>query len=158
MADFKLTYATMFNPPEELHTRFDEALGALRVKVAEDLDLIRQALGDEHLQHLAPAPPMRGLTFLRAVPLSPEPCREGDTLPTMSRFLCCLALLLILPACVLAVGNSASEGPRHGRKPASASAAASRARAPSRTGSPAIRRTMLRPSEAASMTGRTRSA
>ena len=23
---FKLTYATMFNPPEELHMRFDEAL------------------------------------------------------------------------------------------------------------------------------------
>ena len=23
---FKLTYATMFNPPPELHTRFDEAL------------------------------------------------------------------------------------------------------------------------------------
>ena len=23
---FKLTYATMFNPPEELHTRFEEAL------------------------------------------------------------------------------------------------------------------------------------
>jgi len=27
MADkFKLTYATMFNPPPELHTRFDEVL------------------------------------------------------------------------------------------------------------------------------------
>ncbi len=30
MADFKLTYATMFNPPEELHTRFDEALKQVR--------------------------------------------------------------------------------------------------------------------------------
>ncbi len=30
MADFKLTYATMFNPPEELHTRFDEALAQVR--------------------------------------------------------------------------------------------------------------------------------
>ena len=24
--EFKLTYSTMFNPPEELHTRFEEAL------------------------------------------------------------------------------------------------------------------------------------
>jgi len=34
---FKLTYATMFNPPEELHTRFDAAL--LKVKAS---------LGKEH--------------------------------------------------------------------------------------------------------------
>ena len=26
MSNFELTYATMFDPPEELHTRFDEAL------------------------------------------------------------------------------------------------------------------------------------
>ena len=25
-SSFKLTYSTMFNPPEELHTRFAEAL------------------------------------------------------------------------------------------------------------------------------------
>ena len=30
MADFKLTYATMFNPPEELHTHFEEALTGLK--------------------------------------------------------------------------------------------------------------------------------
>ena len=30
MADFKLTYATMFNPPEELHTGFDKAVEALK--------------------------------------------------------------------------------------------------------------------------------
>lgn len=34
---FKLTYATMFNPPEELHTRFDQALAH-----------VRQNLGKEH--------------------------------------------------------------------------------------------------------------
>jgi 1-pyrroline-5-carboxylate dehydrogenase len=34
---FKLTYATMFSPPEELHTRFDEALSQ-----------VRQHLGKEH--------------------------------------------------------------------------------------------------------------
>lgn len=34
---FKLTYATMFNPPEELHTRFEEALAK-----------IKPGLGKEH--------------------------------------------------------------------------------------------------------------
>lgn len=34
---FKLTYATMFNPPEELHTRFEQALAKVKGK-----------LGDEH--------------------------------------------------------------------------------------------------------------
>ncbi|HEX2980632.1 MAG TPA: aldehyde dehydrogenase family protein [Anaerolineaceae bacterium] len=34
---FKLTYATMFNPPEELHTRFEQAL-----------DQVRSRLGQEH--------------------------------------------------------------------------------------------------------------
>ena len=36
-SSFKLTYATMFNPPEELHTRFNEAL-----------DKVRANLGKEH--------------------------------------------------------------------------------------------------------------
>ena len=34
---FKLTYSTMFNLPEELHTRFDEALAK-----------IKPVLGNEH--------------------------------------------------------------------------------------------------------------
>ena len=32
---FKLTYATMFNPPEELHTRFDEALVKVKAGLAK---------------------------------------------------------------------------------------------------------------------------
>jgi acyl-CoA reductase-like NAD-dependent aldehyde dehydrogenase len=32
---FKLTYATMFNPPEELHTRFDEAMKRVRGRLGE---------------------------------------------------------------------------------------------------------------------------
>ena len=32
MADFKLTYSTMFNPPEELHKGFDKAVGKLKQK------------------------------------------------------------------------------------------------------------------------------
>jgi hypothetical protein len=32
---FKLTYATMFDPPEELHARFDEAMRRLRGRLGE---------------------------------------------------------------------------------------------------------------------------
>jgi 1-pyrroline-5-carboxylate dehydrogenase len=37
---FKLTYATMFNPPEELHTRFDEALAKTRANLGQEYDMI----------------------------------------------------------------------------------------------------------------------
>ena len=37
---FKLTYATMFNPPEELHTRFDEALAQLKTKLGQEHGMI----------------------------------------------------------------------------------------------------------------------
>ena len=33
MSNFKLTYATMFNPPAELHTRFDEAITTLKTNL-----------------------------------------------------------------------------------------------------------------------------
>ena len=37
MADsFKLTYATMFNPPEELHIRFEEALGRVKAGLGQE--------------------------------------------------------------------------------------------------------------------------
>jgi acyl-CoA reductase-like NAD-dependent aldehyde dehydrogenase len=39
---FKLTYSTMFDPPEEMHTRFEEALAALR-----------PSLGATHAMHIA---------------------------------------------------------------------------------------------------------
>ncbi len=37
---FKLTYATMFNPPEELHTHFDEALAMLKVGLGREYGMI----------------------------------------------------------------------------------------------------------------------
>ena len=37
---FKLTYATMFNPPEELHIRFDDALGRMKARLGEEYGLI----------------------------------------------------------------------------------------------------------------------
>lgn len=41
MADkFKLTYATMFNPPEELHTKFEEALSELKANLGAEHGMI----------------------------------------------------------------------------------------------------------------------
>jgi 1-pyrroline-5-carboxylate dehydrogenase len=37
---FKLTYATMFNPPEELHTRFDEALANIKAGLGREYGMI----------------------------------------------------------------------------------------------------------------------
>jgi 1-pyrroline-5-carboxylate dehydrogenase len=37
---FKLTYATMFNPPEELHTRFDEALVKVNASLGKEHGMI----------------------------------------------------------------------------------------------------------------------
>jgi len=33
---FKLTYATMFNPPEELHTRFEDALAKVKASMGKE--------------------------------------------------------------------------------------------------------------------------
>jgi 1-pyrroline-5-carboxylate dehydrogenase len=38
--NFKLTYATMFNPPEELHTRFDEALKNTKARLGAEYGMI----------------------------------------------------------------------------------------------------------------------
>ena len=40
MANFKLTYATMFNPPEELHTRFDEGLAKVKASLGKEYGMI----------------------------------------------------------------------------------------------------------------------
>ncbi len=41
MADtFKLTYATMFNPPEELHTRFDAALEQVKAGLGKEYKML----------------------------------------------------------------------------------------------------------------------
>jgi len=37
---FKLTYATMFNPPEALHTRFDEALAGVKASLGQEYGLL----------------------------------------------------------------------------------------------------------------------
>ncbi|MGB8213120.1 MAG: aldehyde dehydrogenase family protein [Anaerolineales bacterium] len=40
MTDFKLTYATMFNPPEELHTRFDAGLVKVKAGLGKEYAMI----------------------------------------------------------------------------------------------------------------------
>ena len=40
MVDFKLTYATMFNPPQELHTRFEEALAEVRGNLGKEYGML----------------------------------------------------------------------------------------------------------------------
>ena len=37
---FKLTYATMFNPPEELHTRFEEVLVEVKSRLGQEHGMI----------------------------------------------------------------------------------------------------------------------
>jgi len=39
-AGFKLTYATMFDPPQELHTRFDAALAKLKSELGQEHGMI----------------------------------------------------------------------------------------------------------------------
>jgi 1-pyrroline-5-carboxylate dehydrogenase len=40
MADFKLTYATMFDPPDELHTGFDNAVDTLKKNLGKEYAMI----------------------------------------------------------------------------------------------------------------------
>jgi 1-pyrroline-5-carboxylate dehydrogenase len=40
MADFKLTYATMFNPPEELHVGFDKAVEKLKANMGQEYTML----------------------------------------------------------------------------------------------------------------------
>ena len=50
MAGFKLTYATMFNPPEALHTGFDQAVDSLKKNLGKEYAMIingKDVLADE---------------------------------------------------------------------------------------------------------------
>ena len=57
MADFKLTYATMFNPPEELHTRFDAAVKNTKAGLGKDYPMIidgKDVFADERFEDRSP--------------------------------------------------------------------------------------------------------
>ena len=55
---FKLTYATMFNPPEELHSRFEEALRQVRANMGKEYGMIingKDFFNDEKYEDINPA-------------------------------------------------------------------------------------------------------
>ncbi len=45
---FKLTYSTMFNPPEELHANFEKALGKVKGSLGQEHAMIID--GKDHLR------------------------------------------------------------------------------------------------------------
>ncbi len=54
---FKLTYATMFSPPEELHTRFDEALAQIKSNLGQEYGMIidgKEHFADEKFEDRSP--------------------------------------------------------------------------------------------------------
>jgi 1-pyrroline-5-carboxylate dehydrogenase len=57
MSDFKLTYATMFNPPEELHTQYDQALERVKAKFGTEYAMIidgKDVKADEKFEDHSP--------------------------------------------------------------------------------------------------------
>ena len=57
MADFKLTYATMFNPPEELHTGFDKAVEKLKKNMGQEYGMLingKEVMADEKFDDHSP--------------------------------------------------------------------------------------------------------
>jgi 1-pyrroline-5-carboxylate dehydrogenase len=54
---FKLTYSTMFNPPEELHTRYDEALAQVKSQLGKEHAMIvdgKEHFADEKFENHSP--------------------------------------------------------------------------------------------------------
>jgi len=57
MASFKLTYATMFNPPEELHTHFEAALAKVKANLGKECGMIinnKDVFADEKFEDRSP--------------------------------------------------------------------------------------------------------
>src|SRR5512137_1881343 len=54
---FKLTYATMFNPPEEMHKGFDKAVATLKQNLGKEYGMIidgKEVYADEKFQDRSP--------------------------------------------------------------------------------------------------------
>lgn len=54
---FRLTYATMFDPPEELHTQYESALEALKAGMGQDVPMLidgRDVFADEKFENRSP--------------------------------------------------------------------------------------------------------
>ena len=97
MSQFKLTYATMFNPPEELHTRFEEALAKIRPNLGKEHAMIiggKERFAAEKFEDRSPADTdvvlgifQKGSAAGRAATPSPrprKPSRCGATPPGRS--------------------------------------------------------------------------
>jgi 1-pyrroline-5-carboxylate dehydrogenase len=55
---FKLTYATMFNPPPELHTRFDQALARIKASLGKEYAMIidgKERFAEQKFEDRSPA-------------------------------------------------------------------------------------------------------
>ncbi len=55
---FKLTYATMFNPPEELHKKYDEALAKLKTQFGKEYGMLingKDVFAEEKVEDRSPA-------------------------------------------------------------------------------------------------------
>ncbi|MEE9187823.1 MAG: L-glutamate gamma-semialdehyde dehydrogenase, partial [Anaerolineales bacterium] len=55
---FKLTYATMFNPPEELHTRFEQVLADAKANLGQEHGMIidgEERFTEEKFEDRSPA-------------------------------------------------------------------------------------------------------
>ncbi len=55
---FRLTYATMFDPPETLHTRFEEALSAAKIGLGKEYGMIiggKESFADAKFSEISPA-------------------------------------------------------------------------------------------------------
>ena len=54
---FKLTYATMFNPPESLHTEFDAAIAKTKANMGQEYGMIinnKDVFADEKFEDCSP--------------------------------------------------------------------------------------------------------
>jgi 1-pyrroline-5-carboxylate dehydrogenase len=57
MADFKLTYSTMFNPPEELHKGFDKAVAKVKANLGKEYSMFidgREVWADDKFEDRSP--------------------------------------------------------------------------------------------------------
>ena len=57
MADFRLTYSTMFNPPEELHKGFDKAVAKLKANLGKEYGMIidgKDVFADDRYEDRSP--------------------------------------------------------------------------------------------------------
>jgi 1-pyrroline-5-carboxylate dehydrogenase len=57
MADFKLTYSTMFNPPEELHRGFDKAVAKLKANLGKEYGMFidgKDVFADDRYEDRSP--------------------------------------------------------------------------------------------------------